>query len=73
MRKAAQLLTILLTMVALTNGVARAEIDWQNPRTARNRAQAEGKLLLLHFYAEQMREPENRPGQREDLRYLGWW
>jgi thiol-disulfide isomerase/thioredoxin/YHS domain-containing protein len=52
MRKAAQLLTILLTMVALTNGVARAEIDWQNPRTARNRAQAEGKLLLLHFYAD---------------------
>ena len=52
MRKAAQLLTILLAIVALTNGVAVAEIDWQDPRTARNRAQAEGKLLLLHFYAD---------------------
>ncbi|MGB0599973.1 MAG: thioredoxin fold domain-containing protein [Rubripirellula sp.] len=52
MRKAAQLLTIVLAMVALTNGVAMGEIDWQNPRTARNQAQAEGKLLLLHFYAD---------------------
>jgi protein disulfide-isomerase len=53
MRKAAQLLTIVLAMVALTTTTAQAEIAWQkNLRTAHTQAQAEGKLLLLHFYSD---------------------
>ena len=53
MRKAA---LSLLTFAAVTMTVAHtatAEIAWQtNLRTAHAQAEAEGKLLLLHFYAD---------------------
>jgi len=43
-------LVFALLLVA-TGGVARAEITWQSQlKTAHAQAQAEGKLLLLHFY-----------------------
>ncbi len=53
MRKAALFLftTAAVAMIACTS--AMAEIHWQeNLRSAHAQAQAEGKLLLLHFYSD---------------------
>lgn len=53
MRKAAPslIMTFAISLVAAPN--AHAEIAWQtNLRTAHAQAQAEGKLLLLHFYSD---------------------
>jgi thioredoxin-related protein len=53
MRKAAQFLTLSFAMVTLATDAAQGEIAWQtNLRTAHAQAQAEGKLLLLHFYSD---------------------
>ncbi len=52
MRKAA--LSLITAAIMMTAGShALAEIPWQsNLRTAHAKAQAEGKLLLLHFYSD---------------------
>ncbi|MFK8112862.1 MAG: DUF255 domain-containing protein [Rubripirellula sp.] len=52
MRTAA--ITIISALaVSMTAASAHAEINWQeNLRTAHTQAQAEGKLLLLHFYSD---------------------
>lgn len=43
----------LFTLASFELGSAHAEIPWQtNLRTAHVQAQAEGKLLLLHFYTD---------------------
>ncbi len=52
MRKAA--LSLIITAIVMTVvSTAAAEIPWQtNLRAAHAQAQAEGKLLLLHFYSD---------------------
>ena len=51
MRKAAHFLTFAIAIFA--SSAALGEIAWQtNLRQAHTKAQAEGKLLLLHFYSD---------------------
>jgi hypothetical protein len=45
--------TFAALIVALTASVAHAEIRWENNlRAAKEKAEQEGKLLLLHFYSD---------------------
>jgi YHS domain-containing protein len=44
-------MTLLVTLFGVGSNVANAQINWQTQlKTAHAQAQAEGKLLLLHFY-----------------------
>jgi len=53
MRKAAPYITLSMAIVTLAAGTAQGEIPWQkNLRSAHAQAQADGKLLLLHFYSD---------------------
>ena len=53
MRTAAPSLLVTLAFSLVAAHVAHAEIVWEkNLRSAHTKAQAEGKLLLLHFYSD---------------------
>ena len=53
MRTAALSLLITATLAIMTADTASAEIKWQtNLRAAQAQADAQGKLLLLHFYSD---------------------
>jgi len=46
-------LTLVATSLVCPTSTARAEIPWESDlRAARDRAEREGKLLLLHFYSD---------------------
>jgi thioredoxin-related protein len=45
--------TFAALILALSATAARAEINWEaNLRTAKEKAEQDGKLLLLHFYSD---------------------
>ena len=53
MRTAAPKLLVMIAVSLMTSHVARAEISWESDlRTAHQKAAAENKLLLLHFYSD---------------------
>ena len=53
MRTAAPKLLVMIAVAIMTSHVARAEISWESDlRTAHQKASAENKLLLLHFYSD---------------------
>ena len=53
MRTAAPKLLVMIAVSLMTSHVARAEISWESDlRTANQKAAAENKLLLLHFYSD---------------------
>lgn len=53
MRTAAPQLLVMIAIWIMTSHVARAEIFWESDlRTAHQKAAAENKLLLLHFYSD---------------------
>lgn len=53
MRTAAPKLLVMIAFSLMTSHVAQAEISWESDlRTAHQRATAENKLLLLHFYSD---------------------
>ena len=53
MRTAAPKLIVMIAVSLMTSQVARAEISWESDlRTAHQKAAAENKLLLLHFYSD---------------------
>ena len=53
MRTAALSLLTSATLAIMIAGTASAEIKWQtNLRAAQAQADAQGKLLLLHFYSD---------------------
>jgi protein disulfide-isomerase len=53
MRTATPKLLVMIAVSLMTSHVARAEISWESDlRTAHQKAAAENKLLLLHFYSD---------------------
>ncbi len=53
MRTAAPKLLVMMAVSLMTSHVAQAEISWESDlRTAHQKAVAENKLLLLHFYSD---------------------
>lgn len=53
MRTAAPKLLVMIAISLMISHVARAEISWESDlRTAHQKAAAENKLLLLHFYSD---------------------
>lgn len=53
MRTAAPTLLVMIAVSLMTSHIAQAEIAWESDlRTAHQKATAENKLLLLHFYSD---------------------